>query len=301
MRLEQLVYFIKTADNRSFSAASAELFISQQALSTAIKNLEAEFNTQLFIRTPKGVVLSEDGKYFYEISAQIIALFKQLHYHFLSEKKLLSDTIKIVLNNKNKNHFFPKITSYFYKEYPQLHIIYQVVENNEIITALVNHTADLGVISLLNIDKKFLVDLPENIQFIPFYTSDCALSTSIRSPLAKLNTVSMATIVKYPIILNAASTYTEDLFYQLIAYYAKTPELIWADSFELQAQMVIDNIGNMLTPKQEPLSSNMVCKIPITNNIVITTGFLLRSEQQKDILLNFFVEKTKTLLAAVAD
>ena len=148
MRLEQLVYFIKTADNRSFSAASAELFISQQALSTAIKNLEAEFNTQLFIRTPKGVVLSEDGKYFYEISAQIIALFKQLHYHFLSEKKLLSDTIKIVLNNKNKNHFFPKITSYFYKEYPQLHIIYQVVENNEIVTALVNHTADLGVISL---------------------------------------------------------------------------------------------------------------------------------------------------------
>ncbi len=74
MRLEQLTYFVKTANTGSFSAASMELFISQQALSTSIKNLEKEFQAQLLIRTPKGVVLSNDGKYFYEIATQILAL-----------------------------------------------------------------------------------------------------------------------------------------------------------------------------------------------------------------------------------
>lgn len=54
MRLEQFYYFVKIADLHSFSAASADLFVSQQALSTSIKNLEEDFQTELFIRTPKG-------------------------------------------------------------------------------------------------------------------------------------------------------------------------------------------------------------------------------------------------------
>ena len=44
MRLEQLDYFVKIADKQSLSHAGDELFISQQALSTSIKNLENEFN-----------------------------------------------------------------------------------------------------------------------------------------------------------------------------------------------------------------------------------------------------------------
>ena len=57
-------YFIKVADKQSLSYAAEELFISQQALSTSIKNLETEFKTKLFIRTPRGMSLSEDGNIF---------------------------------------------------------------------------------------------------------------------------------------------------------------------------------------------------------------------------------------------
>ena len=42
MRIEQFYYFVKIADLHSFSAASNELFVSQQALSTSIKNLEED-------------------------------------------------------------------------------------------------------------------------------------------------------------------------------------------------------------------------------------------------------------------
>ena len=297
MRLEQLTYFVKTADTGSFSSASMELFISQQALSTSIKNLEKEFQAQLLIRTPKGVVLSNDGKYFYEIATQILALSQQLQQHFYPEPILPTSTLTIALNVKQKNHFFPKIISYFYKEYPQLNIIYNLVDNKEIINLLLTDKANMGVMSLLNINKNRLLSLPDNIYFIPFDISDYALMTNIHSPLAQLQTISMETIIKYPIILNATRNFTSDLFYQLIMMYAVDPNLIWTDSDTLQIQMVEDNIGNMLFVKKNPLPSNTVCKIPITNKILIETGFLIRSDQLLDPLCKHFIEKTKTIVA----
>ena len=107
----------------------------------------------------------------------------------------------------------------------------------------------------------------------------------------------METIIKYPIILNATRNFTSDLFYQLIMMYAVDPNLIWTDSDTLQIQMVEDNIGNMLFVKKNPLPSNTVCKIPITNKILIETGFLIRSDQLLDPLCKHFIEKTKTIVA----
>ena len=48
MVFRQIQYFIKLSESTSISQAAKELFISQQALSKSIKNLESELNTRLF-------------------------------------------------------------------------------------------------------------------------------------------------------------------------------------------------------------------------------------------------------------
>lgn len=121
--------------------------------------------------------------------------------------------------------------------------------------------------------------------------------TNIHSSLANLQTISMETIVKYPIILEATHNFTSDLFYQLIMMYAADPNLIWTDSTALQTQMVEDNIGNMLSVKKNPLPSNIVCKIPITNKILVETGFLIRSDKPLTPLCDLFINKTKQIIA----
>lgn len=54
--------FYAVARNGSFSKAANELFISQPAISKSIKSLESSLETQLFIRTSRGVILTEDGE-----------------------------------------------------------------------------------------------------------------------------------------------------------------------------------------------------------------------------------------------
>lgn len=66
MELRQLRYFLSVADNRSFVSAAANLYISRQAVSKAISQLEAELGVELFVRDPSGAFLTPTGVLFYE-------------------------------------------------------------------------------------------------------------------------------------------------------------------------------------------------------------------------------------------
>ena len=62
MELRQLRYFVEIAEQGSFTKAAETLSIAQPALTTQVQKLEAEFNAQLFIRTTRGIVLTEVGR-----------------------------------------------------------------------------------------------------------------------------------------------------------------------------------------------------------------------------------------------
>ena len=60
--LRQLRYFVALSEELNYRRAAENLFITQPALSTAIKQLEQQFRVVLFIRNTRGVVLSAAGK-----------------------------------------------------------------------------------------------------------------------------------------------------------------------------------------------------------------------------------------------
>ena len=59
--LRELEYFLAIAERRSFTAAAAELNITQPALTKSIRLLEDELGVQLFRRLPRGVELTPYG------------------------------------------------------------------------------------------------------------------------------------------------------------------------------------------------------------------------------------------------
>lgn len=62
MDLQQLRTFTVIAQEGSLARASAQLFLSQPAISAQIKALESELRVKLFDRTPKGMTLTFAGK-----------------------------------------------------------------------------------------------------------------------------------------------------------------------------------------------------------------------------------------------
>lgn len=72
MKLEQLEQVVEVAKTGSISKAATNLLLSQPGLSTSIKQLECELEADLFIRTKKGVELTEVGSSFVEYAKRIL-------------------------------------------------------------------------------------------------------------------------------------------------------------------------------------------------------------------------------------
>lgn len=62
MTLQNLRYIVEVARCRSFSKAAQALFMTQSALSAAVRETEEELGIQIFHRTNRGVTLTADGE-----------------------------------------------------------------------------------------------------------------------------------------------------------------------------------------------------------------------------------------------
>ena len=72
MLLRQMKYFVSVADNKSFSEAGVQCFISQSAISQQIKVLEDELQVELIRRSNRRFQLTSAGEYFYTQSRKIM-------------------------------------------------------------------------------------------------------------------------------------------------------------------------------------------------------------------------------------
>ncbi len=64
MNIQQLRYVVATAEHGSMTAAAAELYVAQPALSRAIRQLERELEVTLFSRAGRGIELTAEGRAF---------------------------------------------------------------------------------------------------------------------------------------------------------------------------------------------------------------------------------------------
>lgn len=72
MTLQQLRFALEVANKGSMNEAAKSLYISQPSLSNAIKDLEKEIKITIFIRTNRGVTISNEGAEFLGYARQVL-------------------------------------------------------------------------------------------------------------------------------------------------------------------------------------------------------------------------------------
>lgn len=79
MNINQLVYFVTVVKYNNITKAAKELYISQPAISLAIKDLEKEFGLTLFKRKNNVLTLTQHGKYLYDLSMPLIQEYNNVN------------------------------------------------------------------------------------------------------------------------------------------------------------------------------------------------------------------------------
>lgn len=120
--LELYKMFYVVAKHKHMTKASKELHISQPAISQSIKKLEDQLGGTLFLRSNKGMELTEEGKMFYEYVKGALELINNAENEFTSFKNLTKGEIKIGCSTTLTKLILINVLKKFHNKYPNINI-----------------------------------------------------------------------------------------------------------------------------------------------------------------------------------
>jgi len=120
--LELYKVFYTVAKYNHMTKASEELHISQPAISQSIKKLEDQLGGTLFLRSNKGMELTEEGKMFYEYVKGALELINNAENEFTSFKDLSKGEIKIGCSTALTKLVLINVLKDFHHDYPNINI-----------------------------------------------------------------------------------------------------------------------------------------------------------------------------------
>lgn len=141
-----LKIFVTVAELKSITEASKKFYISQPAVSQAIKKLENQFNVDLFIRNKKGKLLLTDiGMNILDLAYKMINLENQMYQITNDENNLKRGIIKIGSVPIGISLILSKILPKFKKQYPDIKI--EIIEDNPlgVKEKISNYAVDFGI------------------------------------------------------------------------------------------------------------------------------------------------------------
>lgn len=144
--------FYEVANEKSISKGAEKLLISQPAVTQSIKTLEAELGGQLFIRTPKGVILTNEGQILYNYISEGMRYFINGSNKFTSLKELNSGAINIGATTIISEQYLMPYLKDFHDTYPNItiNIVNDLTDN--LIKKLRNGDIDIVIMSINNED-----------------------------------------------------------------------------------------------------------------------------------------------------
>ncbi len=122
INLELYRIFYVVAKNKHMTKASEELHISQPAISQSIKKLEEQLGGTLFLRSNKGMELTEEGKMFYEYVKSALELINNAENEFTSFKDLSKGEIKIGCSSTLTKLVLIDSLKAFHSDYPNINV-----------------------------------------------------------------------------------------------------------------------------------------------------------------------------------
>ncbi len=141
-KFAQLSYFLATVDTGGFSAAAALKGVAPSAPIRAVAALERSLNVQLFRRTTRRVILTEEGAAYAARCRTILADLQEADRHTRESAAQLSGLIRVTAPIMlGRLHIAPLLAA-FLNEHPQLILDFQLSDR---VVDLVNQSFDLGI------------------------------------------------------------------------------------------------------------------------------------------------------------
>lgn len=193
VRLDLYKIFCEVAKCESFSKAAKVLFMTQPAVSQAIMQLEEELGMRLFTRTPKGVILTNEGQILFEYANSAMNLISVGEKKVQESKNLMVGELKIGVGDTISRYFLLPYLEKFHNGYPNIKL--KVVNRTtlELCTLLKSGEVDIAICNLPIKDSS--LEVKELIEIHDVFVYGEKYKKNLSTPLT------LEEIAKFPLIL----------------------------------------------------------------------------------------------------
>lgn len=278
--------FYVVATNKSITKAGEKLMISQPAVSQGIQNLESALNTTLFIRTKKGVNLTNEGEELYKYIREGMSYFINGTNKINELKNLDSGVLRIGASTSLTENYLMKYIAKFHRLHPNIEV--KIINNltDNLLKDLRNGNVDIVIGSNFKENK--------DLKFNYLFDSEYIFVSNKKIDKINYDVLNNKLILQvYPSILR--STFDE---------YLKNNNLIANISMEvvshkLVVESVLSGLGIGLVVKEyvkEELSSGKLHEINTNMNLPKReVGYILKDNYIKTYAVKEFIRLLRNI------
>lgn len=292
LNLHLVRVFYQIVENQSFTKAAEKLFISQSAVSKAIRELETQLGLSLIERNMTGVKknktikLTEDGRILFEHARAIFSLEKVAIDDLQARIGLKQGKLTIGASTTIVSYWLANYVTAFHQKYPNIELNIKVGNTEMMRQALIDCDIDLAIVEGEIDDQRINKEVWQQEELNIITSPDMALSLKELSNQLWL------------VREQGSGTYkvTENMLQTLKI---KPKQRITMASNEGIARMVACGIGVAILPAcivedLITLKKVKVLQLPQANKLIRTLYLITLQERPVSTLLQRFIEELKS-------
>lgn len=244
MDIRQLEYFVRVAENRSFSRAAMVLDIAQSALSRQVRALEVELRLSLLTRTGRGVELTEAGERLHAHAVTLLQQLESARNDMQSSRGEPVGHVSIGFPPSIAGHITVSLVERFKRELPRARL--------SVVEGLSSHMSEWLVAGRIDLAVLYNPDPSLDLEFTPVFSESLCLVSppGDNSATAIPRTAALSDLAALPLILPERSHMVRRLLERQATLSGWTLHVAWEVS---SVQAIIDLVcaghGHAVLPR----------------------------------------------------
>jgi DNA-binding transcriptional LysR family regulator len=223
MLLGQIESFVEIARTGNLSRAAARLYLTQPAVTARLQGLERELGAELFVRTRRGMRLTEAGRAFLPHAERALASVAEGRRAVVSSQRGGAGELAIGAAPAVSTYVLPALLARFHEEHPTARLSVRTGHSEEILEMVLREQVELGLTRELR---------HPDIESTPVYEDELVLVANRDHPFARRVIIRLEELSREQLVL----------FDRTSSYHELTSALFRAAGVEPAGVMELDNI-----------------------------------------------------------
>jgi DNA-binding transcriptional LysR family regulator len=200
LNLSEMQVFTVAAETENFSEAARRLQISQPAVSQHIRSLENYLEVDLFLRSGRGVALTDAGEILLPLARELLDLSRRIEEMMRSLDGQVAGHLVIGCTTTAGKYMLPLAAAVFSQHHPNVQVTIEMCNCASIVNPLLAREVHLGISSTKIVHR--------DMECQPFFTDHVVLVVPADHPFAHRSCVPPAELLDQSFILQEEGSST---------------------------------------------------------------------------------------------